>query len=164
MVSYHTAPNYTAVGKIPNFQCANSFVSLLAISLNQFAALFLELLFLYFLLTYKTLNFYILSKIISIKFYHINQTTFVIYFIVHFKTKFISHIIIPNTYYSGVYKSKLFGFNKNSSKLIIKIPCSFLQRFISSLTIIIFLKLSFILTKDFCSCSIFSLFGIAKAD
>lgn len=59
IVSHHTAPNYTAVGNIPNFQCANNFVSRFAISLNQFTALFLEFLFLYFLLTHLTKHLFI---------------------------------------------------------------------------------------------------------
>ena len=53
-LSLHTAPNYLAIGIIPNFQCANSFVSLCAIFANHFIALFFDLIVLYFLITHFT--------------------------------------------------------------------------------------------------------------
>ena len=65
-LSLHTAPNYLAIGKIPYFQCANNFMSLCAISANQFVAFFIDLIVLYFLLTHFIRIVLIYSNILLI--------------------------------------------------------------------------------------------------
>ena len=62
------------------------------------------------------------------------------------------------------YTSRLFSFNRNSKTPIVINPSSSISVFISSLTIINFLKESFSLFRDFFSCFIFSSVGISKAD
>lgn len=65
-VSHHTAPSYLAVGVAPNFQCANIFEFSFAILSNHFVALFLEFLFLYFLLTHLIKHLFMYLSILYI--------------------------------------------------------------------------------------------------
>ena len=62
------------------------------------------------------------------------------------------------------HSSRLFGFSRKSIMLMMTIPFSLRHSFTRSLTTMIFLKESPIRTREFCSCSIFSRSGIAKAD
>ena len=62
------------------------------------------------------------------------------------------------------YKSKLFSLSKKSKSPIVRIPSSFRRGMMWSLTMIIFLKESFMLISDRDSCISFSLSGIDKAD